>query len=345
MGPHTTVESAEPVLRDRTSARPSLRTRVGAAAGEITYRYALVLVWLGVVVIFSALEPSLFPTSATFRTIFSTQSALAVVTLGLLLPLIVGEFDLSIGATLGLAAILVVVLNVEHGVPVGVAVLAALAAGLLIGLLNGFFVVVIGVDGLVATLGMATLVTGIGYAVSDYQILSGVSDSLVNAVTTDLLGLPLGFWYGLALCIGFWYVLRYTPLGRYLIFTGASRDVARLSGLPVRELRLGAFVVGAGIASLAGVLLAGTLGGEDPSAGVGFLLPAYAAAFLGATVVTPGQFNPWGALVAVYFLMTGITGLQLLGLADWIQDVFYGATLIVAVTLSHLAARRRRTTQ
>src|SRR5262249_28333055 len=103
-----------------------------------------------------------------------------------------------------------------------------------------------------------------------------------------------------------------------------------------------AFVFSGLLSAVAGLLLAGTVGGADPTAGASFLLPAYSAAFLGATTITPGRFNPWGTLIAVYFLVTGISGLQLLGLSDWIQQVFYGATLVFAVTLSRLVELRRR---
>ncbi len=139
-----------------------------------------------------------------------------------------------------------------------------------------------------------------------------------------------------------WYVLRYTPLGQYLLFVGRSREVARLSGLNVAGIRFGSFVAAGLVAGLAGVVLAGTVGSADPTVGTTFLLPAYSAAFLGATTITPGRFNPLGTLVAVYFLVTGITGLQILGLSDWVQQVFYGISLLFAVTISVLARRRSR---
>lgn len=345
---------SEAVPKQPSSNAESLKVAVSSASdhgpkstfrnlvGNIGYRYALVFVWVVMVVVFSLLRPTTFASVANFETIFASQSVLTVVTLALLLPLAVGEFDLSVGANLGFAAVLIAVLNVHLHWPIWLAVLTAVAAGAVIGALNAYFVVVVGVGALVCTLGVATLVTGVGFAVSNYLIISGISASLVDAVTYRVADvLPLSFFYAMLLAALMWYVSRYTPLGRHMIFVGANREVARLSGLPVQRLRIVAFV-GCGILSaLAGVVLAGTLGGEDPNAGSGYLLPAFSAAFLGATAVSPGQFNPWGAVIAVYFLVTGITGLQLLGLSDWIQDVFYGATLVVAITLQHLVAKRR----
>jgi ribose transport system permease protein len=132
-------------------------------------------------------------------------------------------------------------------------------------------------------------------------------------------------------------------LGRYLVFVGKSPEVARLSGLRVARLKFGAFVVAGTLSALAGVILAGTLGSADPNAGASYLLPPYAAAFLGTTVVYPGEFNPWGTVIAIYFLATGITGFQLLGLQTWIQQVFYGVALILAVSLARVVMLRRST--
>ena len=140
-----------------------------------------------------------------------------------------------------------------------------------------------------------------------------------------------------------WYVYARTPLGRYLYFVGSGRDVARLSGIKVDTLRAGALVAAGVISAFAGVVLAGVLGSSSPSVSGHYLLPAFAAVFLGATAITPGRFNPWGTFVGVYFLITGITGLELLGLIGWIEQVFYGAALIIAVALSRLAAGRTAT--
>lgn len=303
--------------------------------------YALVVAWGVVALVFALVRPDTFATVSNVQTIFGSQSVLVVLTLGLLLPLIVGEFDLSIGANMGLSAVLVAWLNVNHGWPVWGAAAVAIAAGLTIGLVNATLVVRVGVDALVATLGLGTLLAGIAYALTNYVPIAGVDRSLISAVSNTLFGLPFSFHYGILLAVAIWYMLRYTPIGRHLRFTGAGPEVARLSGLDVAGLRTLAFVACGGIAGLAGVLLVGTFGSADPNNGANFLLPAFAAAFLGSTAVAPGNFNPWGTVIAVYFLVTGITGLQLLGLSSWIQQIFYGASLIFAVTLARLAANRR----
>ena len=92
--------------------------------------------------------------------------------------------------------------------------------------------------------------------------------------------------------------------------------------------------------SCAGILYAGAIGAADPLSGLTFLLPAFAAAFLGATSISPGRFNPWGSFVAVYFLVTGITGLTILGIQTFVQNLFYGGGLVLAVALSQLVRNR-----
>jgi ribose transport system permease protein len=116
--------------------------------------------------------------------------------------------------------------------------------------------------------------------------------------------------------------------------------VSRLSGINVGHVRWGALATSAFVASIAGIFYAGSLGGADPTSGLAFLLPAFAAAFLGATAIQPGRFNPIGTFVAVFFLVSGITGLQLLGADSFVQQLFYGGALILAVALSQIVRRK-----
>jgi ribose transport system permease protein len=152
---------------------------------------------------------------------------------------------------------------------------------------------------------------------------------------------PLEFYYAVALAALVWYLLEYTALGRRILFVGRGREVARLSGINTDRIRIACLVASGFFGALAGVLYAGTQGAADPVSGATYQLPAFAAAFLGSTCITPGRFNPWGATVAVYFLVTGITGLVFLGFSSFIQDMFYGGALIIAVTLSQLVRGRQ----
>jgi len=297
--------------------------------------------------LFGVLRPSTFLSHASFTTIFGSQSVLVVLTLSLLITLIVGEFDLSAASILGLSATIIATLNAMHGVAIGPAVLLALLAGIAVGFVNGLLVVVLGVDALVATLGMGTFLVGIAMWMSNSITIGGISQTLVTVTTDQWFGLPHSFYFGILLAAVLWYVMDHTPVGRYLLFVGQGRDVARLSGIRVQRVRMLAFVVSGFVSAIAGVVVAGTLGAFQASQSPSYLLPAFAAAFLGSTVVKPGRFNPWGSVISIYFLITGITGLVLLGFSGWINQVFYGGALVVAVTIStvvsrHVSARELR---
>src|SRR5262249_25656936 len=188
-----------------------------------------------------------------------------------LLPSTTGEFDLSVSGVLGLALVLVGYLNVNHGWPVFPACLVAVLAGLVVGAVNAFFIVGIGVDSLIVTLGTGTLLTGVALALIPAAV-APISQSLVNAMRVDVFGMQAAFFYGLGLTILFWYMFSFTPLGRYLYFVGSGRNVARLAGLRVDALRIGALVGSSFIAALAGVVLAGLNGSADPTVGSSYLL-------------------------------------------------------------------------
>ena len=303
---------------------------------------ALPIAWLVVIILFGILRPDTFLTTANASSILASQAVLVVVTLGLIIPLTAGDYDLSVASVVGLSAMLLAILNVNHGWPVGWAVVAALVAGLVVGLVNGALVVLLNIDSLIVTLGMSTFVTGVVLWMSGSNTVSGISSNLVDPVIVwRLAGIPFEFYYALAVAVVMWYVFRYTPVGRRLLVVGRGRDVARLSGIRVGAVRWGALTCSALLAAFGGILYAGTSGAAGPSSGLELLLPAFAAAFLGATTIQPGRFNPWGTLIAVYFLVTGITGLQLMGAESYVQNVFYGAALILAVAFSQVVRRRR----
>lgn len=311
------------------------------AAVNLGERWVILALWGVMIAVYSALEPSTFDTSGTFQTIFGSQAALVFLSMAFLCTVIVGEFvDLSVAAILGLCATIVPVLSVLHHVNVAVASVVAVAIGVCAGAVNGVLVVYGGVNTIVVTLGMSTLLSGIALAIAHLSAVSGLSTSFGQIALVGIGGLPVSFYYGIALALAFAYVLAFTPLGRHMQFVGANREVSRLAGVRVNRIRFGAFVAAGAFCGIGGVVIAAGLGGFDPSTSVTYLLPTVSAVFLGTAVVRPGQFNPLGTLIGVYFLATGILGLEELGLAGWISDVFYGAALIIAVLLTTLLRKR-----
>jgi ribose transport system permease protein len=336
----STDSAADPAAAPGTESANGLPSRWSPV--DLGERYGILVLWAVIIIVFSLLRPHTFFTSANFETIFGTQAVQLVITLGLIVSLTAGEFDLSVASVMGFGATMVALLNVNDGWPLVPAIAATLVVGLLIGSVNAFLVVRIGVSSLIVTLGMGTLLSGIGFGISHSVTIGGISQNLLSAMQNTIFGLPIAFYIGVFICFVLWYVLGYTPLGRHLLFVGEGRQVARLAGLRVDSMRALALISTALICTIAGIMQAGVVGAADPGGGPPYLLPAFAGAFLGQTVINPGRFSPWGVFVATYFLVTGITGLQLLGGAGWVQDVFYGGALVVAVTLAQLVARRRR---
>ncbi len=319
-----------------TGSRVDLRALVRTGS----HRYAVIGVWAVMVAVFAAVEPRVFLSTGTLQTILGSQQPLVFLTMALVSTFVVGEFDLSVPSIMGLSATMVADLNVMHGVNVWVASLLAVAAAVLAGVVNGAIVVLAGVDAIVTTLGMGTLLVGIALWMSHLTTVSGLSTGFARISNTLVLSLPISFYYGLAIALLFAYILVRTPLGRHMTFVGANREVARLAGVRVNRIRFGSFVTSGLICGVGGVILSAGVGGFDPSTSATYLLPAFAAAFLSTAVVMPGRFNPLGAIIAIYFLETGIVGLQLLGYTGWISDVFFGAALVAAVTVSTVVRKR-----
>jgi ribose transport system permease protein len=329
-----------------TAAGPDKNSRAGArrwslTPGQITARYAIIVVWAAMIAVYATTEHGLFWSTGTFQTIFSSQEPLVFMTMALMCSIVVGEFvDLSVPAVFSFAATILPVLVVDHGWPVWPAALLAIVGAVAVGAINAFLIVKMHVNTIVVTLGMSTLLEGISLWMSDMNTISGLPTGFGKIANQDVAGLPISFWYGVVLVLGFGYLLAFTPLGRHMQFVGASREVSRLSGVRVDRIRFGSFVFAGLLSGVGAVIAVAGLGGYDPTSADSYLLPVFAAVFLGTAIFQPGRFNPLGTFVGIYFLETGILGLQLLGLQAWVSDVFYGGVLVIAVTISTLLHRR-----
>ncbi len=299
-------------------------------------KYALIGVWAAMALFFYAELPHTFGRVATLQSIFGSQQVLVFLALAFLTTTTVGEFDLSLSSIMGLAATMIPVLAGLDHMNVVLACVVSLAACVACGVLNAFIVVKLGISSLVATLGMGTLLVGLAMWISHSSEVSINNAAFSKVSLFSILGLPVSFYYGLVLVILFAYINSWTPLGRYMVFVGSNREVARLAGIRVNRIRAGSYVVASLIAGLGGLLLVSSTGGFDASGSAGYLLPSLAAVFLGTAVVQPGRFNPVGTVIGIYFLETGIFGLELFGYSGWVQDIFYGGGLVVAVGLATL---------
>lgn len=306
-------------------------------------RFGAVYVLALIAIIFTIVEPQTFPNVQTVKSILNQYSVDALVALGVTVPLAAGLFDLSAGSVVGMSGMSAAWLLGHTTLPAGVIILLVLAMGVAAGLLNSLVVVVLGVDSFIGTLGTGSIFAAATLGVSGNQVLAnGVTKGAFSKVvaTANLGGIAMPVFFAIVAMILTGVALERTVGGRHTYSLGFAPDVATMLGLRIGRIKAVSFVASSVLASVAGMALLGSVGGADPAAGPSYLLGAFAAAFLGATQVRPGRFNPWGTVIAVLMVGTGDVGLLLSASSTWAPNVFEGVVLITAIWLAGRVRRR-----
>lgn len=305
-------------------------------------RFSGLYLWLLFIAVFAIWVPELFLTTGTLHSVAAQQSIAAIVAIAVLVPLATGAYDLSVGATVNFAAIMVAVLQSDRGWSMWPAIAVTVLACLFIGLFNGFVVTTLKVNSFIATLGAASLISAaMSITSGQTQPLPPTAPQWALLTQREVLGFQVVFFYMLGIAVIIWWALQHTPAGRYVYATGGNPEAARLSGVRVEKWTFLSLTTSATLCGIAGVLYS-SLSGPSLTFGGALLLPAFAAVFLGSTQLFPGRFNVWGTLIALYVLATGIKGLQLVTGVQWLSDVFNGTAVIVAVAFA--VWRQNRTT-
>lgn len=304
--------------------------------------YGLVILMFGLILLFSILLPTTFPTMLNVRAILSDKAIIALLSLAAMIPMVAGRIDLTVGYGIVLWHILAISLQTLYGFPWPVAVAIVLVLGVVIGALNGLLVEVARIDSFIATLGTGTILYAIAlWHTGGRQMVGALPDAFYAINGTFVFGLPITAIYVLVITVVLWVALEYTPIGRYLYAIGANQRAAELNGIPTRKFVIGAFVTSGLMTALAGVLLASKLRIGQASVGLEFLLPALVGAFLGSTTIKPGRVNVWGTIVGVMILAVGISGIQQFGGSFWVEPLFNGTTLLIAIGIAGYAQRKK----
>ncbi len=303
-------------------------------------KYSLLVVLLALILLYTVLEPGEFFTSQNFKSILLQQTVPVVVSLAVLIPIVAGGFDLSVGYILGFTSALAAAIG-AGAIGSGFSSIAfALAGGMAIGLVNGFFVAGLGINSFIATLGVGISLSGITIGVTGgSNLFTGIPPIIGEISTTKLLGFDSAVWIALVVVLVVYALLAHTPFGRKMYAVGGNEKVARLGGIHVSALKWGTFVMSGLLCGLGGLLQLGQAGSASPTFGPELLLPAFAAVFLGATTVKPGFFNVWGTILAIFVLAVNFSGLSLLGVPFWLAPVIDGAALIIGVLVAGKAVR------
>lgn len=309
----------------------------------LNWRGALAPRWYGFYILIAMLIgfglalPETFLTMENLRALATNQALGAILAVALILPFAGGVYDLSVASVMTLASVVAAGMFSSYESSVFLAVAAAVLVGVSIGLLNGLFVAFAKIDSLVVTLATGSIALGTADWITNGTIFSShIPSSFQDIGQAQPGGIPLPIIYMVVIAFVVWWVLERRPVGRYLYAMGDNPEAARLTGLRTNRLIVGAFCASGLLAGIAGVILAAQTGSGNPTIGASYLLPAFASAFLGATIFRLGHYNVVGTIVAVFIVAVGLAGLVQLGVPFFIQPVFSGAVLLIAVGLTRL---------
>ncbi len=304
--------------------------------------YGLVILTVLLIGLFSILLPNTFPTLLNLRAILSDKAIIALLSLAAMIPMVAGRIDLTVGYGIVLWHILAISFQVNFGMPWPLAVAIVIILGAITGVLNGILVEVAKIDAFIATLGTGTVLYAIAlWHSGGRQVVGALDPAFYQLSGKWVLGLPITAFYVAAVSLLMWFVLEFTPVGRFLYAIGANQKAAELNGIPTRKYVVAAFVASGTLSAIAGVLLASKLRIGQASVGLEFLLPALVGAFLGSTTIKPGRVNVWGTIIGVTILAVGISGIQQFGGSFWVEPLFNGATLLIAIGIAGYAQRKK----
>lgn len=325
---------------------------IGAVLLEARAFLALVVIF----VVFSVLAPNAFPTLSNIIVMCQQVSVFAIIAVGMLVVILDGGIDLSVGSTLGLSG-MVAGLALQ-GFPIGgvvlyppvwVVVIVAVVTGGLIGLINGVLVARLNVAPFVATLGTMYVMRGLaslttnGLTVNNLGGRSEVGNTGFEWLGfNSLLGIPVGVWILIVVAIIASLLLNRSVYGRWLYASGGNARAAELSGVPVRKVRVRAYVISGVCAAIAGVILTSELTSAGPTQGTSYELTAIAAVVIGGASLMGGKGTVRGTLLGAFVIGFLAAGLTIVGISAYVQTVFTGAVIVLAVLLNGIQVRRRR---
>ena len=281
-----------------------------------------------------------FATPANFNIIIFNISIDAIVGIGMMLMLITGVFDLSVGSIVGFSGALIAYLIMKSGVNLWIAGLIAISCSSGIGLFNGFMVAKIGVNHLIVGLVMMGIIRGINLLITGAGI-TDLPDTLFQFTNISILGFRLPVWYMLILCLIFMFLLNKAPFFRRLYFLGGNEKAATLSGINVAKMKMTAFTISGCLAGIGGVLMASKFSGAIPSLGLGLEMKLITACVLGGASIAGGYGSIPGVILGVLF-MGIVTNLMVVVAVpiSW-QGIIISGILLIAVTLDAIINRDR----
>lgn len=346
--PETRNEPAKP----KPSVSDAAPRKINLNAMMVEGRALIAL--LLIVIVFASLSPHyLSPDNLIIMTRHVAMNA--ILAIGMLMVILNGGIDLSVGSTVGLSGVVagmlldglqISSLNVLVYPSVWVVILISLAVGTLVGYVNGVLVSRLNVAPFVATLGMLYIARGIALLITNGTPFSNLrgDEALGNTGFLDFLkaaplGLPMPVWAMIGSAAAFAILLNKAPFGRWLYATGGNERAAELSGVPIKRVQTRVYVLSGLCAAAVGLLLTGDLSSATPRAGEFFELNAIAAVVIGGAALSGGRGTIRGTLIGAFVIGFLVDGLVLIGVSQFWQQIIKGAVIIVAVALDQMQQR------
>lgn len=322
------------------TASGSLHSRLIAEAGKLfQVREFNVLIALVVVGVLISLYTPYFFTTNNLMGVFRAFSLTAIMSIGMVMVIITGGIDLSVGSAMGLAS-LVTALSFSAGYPTEVCVAAGLGVGLVFGLCNGLLITFIGLPPFIATLGTLSIGRGLMYMITRGVPVTPETPEGFAVLGQGYLGpVPVPVIIMVLLMLVFAVIMRRTRFGRHVYATGGNEHAARLSGVKVDRIKLSVYVLSSTIAALAGVIGFSRYLSAEPASGFGSELDVIAAAAIGGASLAGGAGSVTGAVIGAALVGVIANGVVLLNINTYAQQAITGGVILIAVSLDVLRSR------
>lgn len=304
-------------------------------------RETILIITLAIFSLIASILSPYFFNIDNFRAIIIAISLDTIIVIGMTIVLVGGGIDLSVGSTIGFSAI-VVASTLAAGINIPTSIIIGLSSGAIIGAMNGALISYVGIDPLIATLGMMTAVRSGVYVVAGGQSLARIPVRFKAFARGDVLGIPNLFIIGLLSIVLFDFLLRKNSVFRKYYFVGGNEKTAYLAGIKVKAFKFFSYIITGLGAAIAGILLVSRMGSAFPHSGMGTELRIISACIIGGCGLAGGKGKVLGSFLGVILLALVSNVLVLLGVrVEW-QGVASGAILILAVLADAIIQRREQ---
>lgn len=307
------------------------------------YKYGTLLTIIIIFIFFSIATKGRFLMYANIINILRAMSITTVIATGVMISLVVGGFDLSVGSVASMTMAVSIAMFVWYGQNIFIAILVALIVAAIIGFINSTLIIKVKIPDMLATLAAMFIFNGVsttfskGKIISQNMIMSNgkTSTGLISELFRQLGKVPTIIIIMALIILTVHIFLKYTKHGRYMYVVGGNQEAARLSGVKVNKYKTIAYIMSAVLAGIGGILLAARIGQSNPSGGAGYLMESVAAAFIGFSVAGAGKPNAIGTFFGALLMVSLSNGLVMLSVPYYSMDIIKGAVLVLALGLTY----------